>query len=439
MKKIQKVLALLMALCTLVLCGCQTTPDSTEPTELTYSVSVLDGYGKAVTSGVIVQIMKGEEQVAMQPVNGEGKVEKTLATGEYTVQLQFTGDASGYYYDQENLVLTAEKTALEIRLYTAINNEGEAISYPQYNEETKKTEMVAGTAQHIKTGAYYVELEAGKRNYFLFTPEVAGTYKFSTADGEAVIGCYGYTSYILANSTLQMENGAMEMSITASMIGTSGAVNPYVIGVDAGEQTDGILIIERVGDPAYSIEENEPWIIYKPTVELKKFTTPEGTIQYFDLTASTDTYQIVFNENDQTYHLGTADGPQILVQLSNETDYLPAIGDICTTTGVKKYFYDENGEFVKREDYTECLQIYSYTGSAGDRGQSVGTEVYLDVATGLYPLTEDLKYIIQNYGDHAGWFDSSDPGFLFLDSLGNPVAGLNPDIAWLFLCCYVEA
>ncbi len=429
MKKILKITALLMALCTLVLCGCQQGPS--EPTDAVYSVRVVNGAGKPFTSGVIVQIFKGQEQVAMQAVNQEGKVEKTLPLGEYTVQLRFTGDASGYYYDESSLVLTAQSPVLDIALYAAVNTEGEKV-YDQ-NGETM--------AYSVALGSTYVKLESGKRNYFLFAAQTPGLYRFSTSHEKAVIGYYGYTSYIRDTSIIKLENGAMEMNITASMVGTEGMSNPYVLGVDADGIEGCILTIERISDPEYTIEENEPWVIYKPTVELTKFTTPEGTIRYFDLTASTDTYNIVFNENDKTYHLGTAEGPQVLVQLGKPTTYLPAISEICTTTGVKKYFFDADGKFIKREDYTECLQIYSKNKETaeGDRGQSAGTEIYLDVATGLYPLTEDLKYIIQNHGGYAGWWDESKSSFLFQDADGNRLVGVNPEIAWLFLCCYVEA
>ncbi len=415
-------ITLALILCVSVLAGCET-----QPKELTYCVSVVDGTGAPYTSGVIVEILQNGAQVTMQPVNAQGKVEKSLAPGDYTVNLKFTDGDEGYYYDRTNLTLSAEKTALQIQVLSKIN--GEAVRLYDGSD-----------AYTVYAGRTFVSLVDGQRNYFLFTPQTAGTYRFTTSDAKAAIGNFGYTTFIQPNSIVAVENNEFTMSITASMVGSGGGTNPYVIGVDAQGVTQCTLIIERIGEPAYSIEENEPWIVYEPTVELHKFTTPEGTITEFDLTAGSDAYVLVFNEEDRTYHLNTADGPQVLVHLSKPTEYLDSISNICTTASIGKYFYDENGDFVKRENYTKCLQIYSCSKiyDESDRVQSAGTEIYLDVETGLYPLTEDLRYIIQNHGEHAGWWDIDDPGFLFEDADGNALVGLNPDIAWLFLCCYVQ-
>jgi len=61
-----------------------------------------------------------------------------------------------------------------------------------------------------------------------------------------------------------------------------------------------------------------------------------------------------------------------------------------------------------------------------------------DEDDGVYPLTEDLKYIIQQSGDHSGWWDFDGPGYIFLDEGGNKVADINPEIAWLFMCCHTN-
>ena len=82
----------------------------------------------------------------------------------------------------------------------------------------------------------------------------------------------------------------------------------------------------------------------------------------------------------------------------------------------------ENGEFVKKETYDQCLLTYIECA---------------DEATGTYPLTEDLKYIIQQRGEYAGWWDLNG-SYLFVDENGVPVNGINAEIAWLFMCCYLN-
>ena len=61
----------------------------------------------------------------------------------------------------------------------------------------------------------------------------------------------------------------------------------------------------------------------------------------------------------------------------------------------------------------------------------------MDEENGVYPLTEDLKYIIQQGGIQSGWWDSHDVRYLFVDENGIAVPGINSDISWLFMCRYV--
>ena len=63
---------------------------------------------------------------------------------------------------------------------------------------------------------------------------------------------------------------------------------------------------------------------------------------------------------------------------------------------------------------------------------------YVDENVGVYPLTEDLKYIIQQRGDYAGWWNIDGQGYIFKDMNGNNDSSINEDIAWLLMCCYIE-
>ncbi len=435
-KALCAVLAVLL-LCGTLLCGCtekkeDSTSKDADSTEATaeYTVKVVDGSGKPYTSGVVVQIMAKGEQVALKAINSEGVATANLPLGEYTVELQFTGNSDDYYYEKEGMTLSADKKELEIQLLNGIVGEPVQVFYD--GEEY--------SAYRVNSGSTFVKLVDGKRNFFLFSPESSGTYEVTSSDSKATVGHYGYTAYIMKDSISKVENNVMTVEVSNGMVSDESNDNPFVIGVDANGVTSCSLSITRVGEPPHTIED-EPWSVYEPTVELHKFTTPEGTVKEFDITAASDAYPIVLNEEDKTYHLYSADGPQVLVQLGKPTKYLDSLANICTTAGMFRYYYDEEGNFVKRENYTKCMQIYSCTKlpEEGDRVQTAATEVYLDVATGLYPLTEDLKYVIQNHGEYVGWWNVNDPGYLFENESGaNAIPNLNTDIAWMFLCCYVE-
>ena len=406
--RMKTVLLAAILVMSMLLTACAQTPST--PAETTYKVTVADATGAPYTTGVVVRFLKDGQQVALQAINDQGVAEKTLATDTYSVELTFTGDADDYYYDKNGLTVSAEKAELTV---TLANRTGEQVPLLAAGDEGNPY------AYDVNLGSTYVELESG-RNYYLFSPQVAGTYQFTTTDDKAAIGYYGAPHFVQQQSVAEVVDNSFSISISASMIGTNGTgTTVIVIGIDKGVNDDCILNIVRTGDPEHSIED-EPWFIYETTAALSLYTLPQGAeLGQFDLTKS---YTIVYNENDGFYHLDTADGPLVLVHLVEDSEYLSSYNAILEKTGVVKYFFDEDGTFVKKESYSECLMEYIQNS---------------DEERGLYPLTEDLKYIIQQSGDHTGWFARESSLYLFKDADGNPRTDINPETAWMFMCCYL--
>ena len=423
--------ALILALCMLccmaafAACGEQTSQPSGENTPAdassAYRVTVVDAFGEPVTDGVIVRFMQDGKQASMQVVGKDGTASKELEAGTYTAELKFTDEDAAYYYDPSNVTLTSENRELEIILYNALPSEPQSLYAPSLKGDSRDFE-----AYPVTVGGTYVELEPGERNYFLFAPTEAGTYEITVQNCDAVVGYYGAPHFVQQMSAAETVDNVLTMSIRASMIGTNGTgTTVLVLGLDAPEgQTSGILTVRRTGEPQWSVED-EPWHVYRATHELAPFTTPAGTLKSFDLKASSDAYNLVLDSKG-FYHLDSADGPLVVVKLgaaSGGSPYLPAFETILERSGITKYFYDEAGNFVKKESYSECLLEYI---------------ACMDEESGLYPLTEDLKYIIQMRGDHYGWFDTGKGGYIFLDGNGNPISDINHDISWLFMCGYLE-
>lgn len=418
-KRMGALLLAAMLLCSLALmtacsgAGEQNGPTENASGEITYRVTVADAMGNPYTSGVIVRFMKDGEQAAMQPVDASGAAAKDLPKGEYTVELMFTGDESEYHYEKDGLVLTASQPELTVTLNYTVS-QAPVTLYVQGSEEQ---------AYSVGDGSTYVELTPGKRNYFLYTPTVAGSYSFSCDQAGAAIGSYGAPHFVQEHNNAEVTDNAFSMSFRASMIGQGDTgTTVVVIGIDADENTSGcVLTIQRTGEPEWSVED-EPWYVYEPTVELSDYVLPAGSnIGEFDLTAGTDAYDLVLG-SDGFYHLDSEDGPLVLVYLTKDPKYLPCFKNILDRSGVNRYFYDENGEFLKKETYDQCLLTYIE---------------YADEDSGLYPLTEDLKYIIQQRGEYSGWWDIDGYNYLFVDDAQNPVPGINAEIAWLFMCCYI--
>ncbi len=383
---------------------------------VTYKVTVKDALGNAYTSGVVAKFMQDGTQVAMQVGDDQGVVTKKLKAGDYNVEISFTDGDEGYHYDKENVKVTTEKNEIDVIVAYAVGGEerelhiGES-AYPSYD---------------IATGCTYVELDTEHRNYYLFTPTEAGKYEISIVDGADVeIGYYGAPHYVQQTSAAEVKDNKFSVSIKQGMIGTGDTgTTVIVIGVDAKQATakSCVIGIERIGEPDYDVSD-EPWTIYKKTATLSKYTLPAGAkLAEFDITSAAG-YSLVYNETDGFYHIDSADGPLVLVRLTEDPKYVSCFKTILDNTGVNKYFYDADGKFEKKESYSECLLEYIEM---------------VDTNTGVYPLTKDLEYIIKNGGGYKGWFDEDSAMYLFKDEAGSVIPNINNDISWLFMCCYIS-
>ncbi len=426
-KRISALLLCILMLCSVVMLSACSEEKPADSNEAVYKVTVVDGLGTPYTEKVIVKFLQNGQSVAMAPVDANGVVEKTLTKGDYTVQIDSTGD-SECYYDTAAAKLTADQTELTVTMAYMVGEStgsvtatspvtGESMAYDVYN---------AGV------GSVYLPLDAQERTYVLFTPTEGGTYEISAVGGAATIGYYGAPHFVQSNNVGEVKDNVLTLSVSASMIGSgSTGTSVYVIGIDAGEGTEGIILnIKRAGDPAWNIAD-EPYSVYQPKQEIKDFTLPEGTeLTAFDITASTDTYVLVLNEEDHCYHLGTADGPAVYANLQE------AVYGISLLTMVGENIYDADG--VQIESGTSPFR-YVYNNGKDDffkEDYTAVTREFItarDKTTGVYPLTEDLYYILKMGIDHMGWAEQGTMNYLFS---GEPNA--NEEITWMFLLCHAQ-
>lgn len=406
--KMKKILAL--ALATLLIGSVAMLAGCGEPelsADAAYKVTLTDPAGAPYTKDIVVKFMQNGQQAAMQTVDANGVAEKTMPRGDYTVELQFMNADITYLYNTDDLQLTADKTELTIQLSQKLG------------EQTQ--ELSVGTAYMVGAGCTTITLGAEGRSYYIFTPQEEGKYEVSLIGSNAAIGNYGGSvHYVWETSASEVVDNKFSVNVKKSQLG--GAV--IIIGVEAGTG-EAVLSVQNIGAPDWTVED-EPWIHYQATCPINPYTLPAGAqVNKFDIKATTDTYQLVLNEADGYYHLNAADGPLVLVQLGNtsaETEYLPPFETILEKQGIRRYFFDAEGNFEKKEEYSDCLLKYIEN---------------VDEASGLYPLNADLKYIIEQQGIQAGWFDPNSNGYLFVDQDYNKIVGINDEISWLFMCRYL--
>ena len=413
---IKRMFALLLAaaLCAGLLAACSGGEAANE--KLTYSVKVVDGQGVPYTTGVVVKFMQGDTQVAMQLVNESGVAEKVLPKGDYTLELVFTDESISGYFDPAQAVLTADKPSVEIAL---VNSTGENTM------EIFATSPITGegknyTAYYVTEGSTRISVEAKERNYFIFAPTRAGTYSISVDSADLKLGYYGSPFFVQSQSAEEITDNTFTTSISESMIGdgNAGSVS-LVLGVDGVEDArESVLTITRTGDPVRGVSD-EPWTPYITSHTPAPFTLDLGDkeLTYVDITGDTEANQVVFNDADGFYHFGATDGPVVYMHLGKKAPYV-SLQTVILGDGpmggapIRKYFYDADGNFQKKEDYTNILTTYFEN---------------MDPELGVYPLTADLVYIIQN--GCSGWWTESSPDFVF--------EGCNPEIGWMYALCYI--
>ena len=391
-----------------------------------YKVTVVDGSGQPYTEKIIVKFMQNGTQVAMTSIDANGVAQKELPKGEYTLEIATTESSVNFWFDKESAVLTAEKTEIQVTLVSAASGEATSITATVPGTETSKEY----DAYNVDSGSTFVSVTAGDRTYVIFVPTEAGVYQVSV-DGDAQLGYYGAPHFVQPLSLAEIVDNSFTVSVNKSSISEENTGTArYVIGLDAAEGVEGVMLnITRIGDPEWTIED-EPWSRYQNKWEITDYTLPEGvTLKKFELTAPSVAYKLVLNETDRCYHLNSADGKLVFVQLEKDCYGISLknmVGEIIIEDGVVmqsgsapfRYMYNNGKDDFFKEDYTDAMRQFV---------------TKRDAANGVYPLTEDLYYMLQKGIEFMGWCDPNSSNYRFAE-----LPGVNNEISWLFLCEYVD-
>ena len=370
----------------------------------TYTVAVQDYAGNPQT-GVTVQILKAGAPVNVQKTGADGKISVELETADYTVSLAFA--QRGWYYEEKRAVLPAGTADLTIHVAKAVSG--------------KPEELYVGRAYYLNVGGTYVTMQANAVNYYIFEPTEPGLYRIGTSDFDAKVGYYGGSTFFINDMTTSTdyteENNYYTRNVKENNLGSV-----VIIGVTGAK--DCIVEIIRLGDPILDETDIVP-DVYKAATPPKNFRIKASDgkkLKYVNLAGKTADYKIVMGE-DGYYHLNAADGPLLYMNIGPNAPFhslyymAGAGGNGVAGNGIKATIYDENGSAIKRWDFSDCMLSY---------GECA------DPTYGVYPLTEDLRFIVQTAGSYYGWWDSGSPQF-WLEG----VANLNPELGWMFAVCYV--
>ncbi len=367
-----------------------------------YAVTVLDYSGAAVT-GIPVTFRNESAPVGMGITDAGGRAQLSLPKGEYTVQLP-----GNYHCEDLNVLLTQDQPEAVLTVIPVVNT-------------ANKAQLYVGDAYYVEAGQTYLpNMQDNVTNYFIFQPSQTGVYRISSTAG--TVSYWGATDAYITDqtTTTDFDGNAYTREYRQDQVGNTICI----IGVTG--TAEATLLITRMGDVELTDEEKAEWIIFAgtetPAAGTKYVPTQTGTLTFVDVTGTTAANTPVKGD-DGLYHLGSKTGPVLYVKLGptgyRHVSFYNMMGNEQGGGARFSAVFYENGKFVKKEMYNDCLKAYT---------QAVDAE-----GLGLYPLNDDLIYMLKNGGAQMGWWDSTNPNYLF-----SAAQGLNTELAWMFNVCYFE-
>ena len=382
-----------------------------------YSVTVKNGDG-SFASGVEVIFTKGSSEIAKVKTDGNGTASVELEEGEYG----FTVDADASYFVSANAIsLTKSAPATEVMLVPYVSNPRMVYPGAEKVDASGDQHGILAGVYDLTIGSYRISVEKNMMRYIFFAPEEGAIYHFYTDSDKIELGYYGASFYVTStNNGTILEDGTLEVRLLKTAVG-----NTLVIGLKSTSAavSECTLTIEKYQEIGLTVEEL-PWEPYGEGKTFEKIKTPEGYIVSVEISVWTPTdpafneLQVFYNEADGYYHFESIDGPILYVRITSKSTYQEALSTVIATSNLGKYIYDENGNFVTKESYNDILIAY---GEAAD-------SIY-----GVYPLDQDLYYILKSLGD-IGWYDGTSPNYIFAEE-GVIVKPFN---GWLFACVYFK-
>ena len=411
---------------------------------MTYEVSVVDGEGKPVSGGVYVTWQSATTVQTAVITGADGKVQAQLPAGDYTVMLTLTGAYASYRYDAAAAVATAAKPAITVCVAEPIS-----ATAPETQYSGAAGDLVT---KDVAMGATYVQLSTSQSNYavmdgvgycfFRFAITEEGKYGFTTVGG-APISNWGTNPFFIENRTTpeQKEANAFEIEIKEYNFGVEEHVLYLILAVEVTDPyTCTIVKVEDRGDAEYTYMD-APFVVFEGTQTPKmdtvdgKPTAIEENIFKLKTNGKTLTYVDMLNDHavkgeDGYYHLNTEDGPILYVNLGENAPYISiatmvgAIGQYGTS--FNKIFFNEDGTpevnsdgTYHKEDYTAAAIAYS---------------LHMDPTLGVYPLTDDLIYMLQHGGEFKGWYTPDSDTYLLKESS----LTVDLELLWMFAVCYLK-
>ena len=398
MKKIIAVLAVLamvltMAPAVLAVEGTSRAVAVKSGTESITDTGAIEFYYNAITSGVLTVTLSADTGYRITVSNA--------ATDE-SIGLPISGTSGTHTY---NLAAGAKYHIYII----GYKNWGEAAATITYEATFQAEELEIPPVEIDKSevdlvlGDNVVDLlDNTTVSLYQFVPAEPGIYTITAAGAE--IATYGFAAW---NLIAQGENGVVEHTATA-------AEQTILIGLTA-DTASVTVTVEKTGE--YILPDVIEYVDYTPVNDLvADFEDPTDLVN-IDINKE----QNVVLGSDGYYHLGTAAGPVVYVNLNNDQFTLAILFSAGAPITMRGIYVDDEGQ----EHYYDFMNMI--------------TQLYYEYSReyDYHPLNKDLMVFLKAYGKSQGWYNVETSAFETIQS-GEFVE----ESAWLASCystvAYVE-
>lgn len=369
-------------------------------------------YKKKITTDDTVKVQAGQHYRLMQALETDS-ADGMIITGAES----FTVVYDGVKHESENGIVAISNFRLPKAFFQIINNSSTEQTYAM------KLTYPVGTPENpevIQAGTWTVDLSTITEYYYIWKAPADGTFNFALP---AAIDRYKPWAYDITHgeAVYSAKRGGKTTQAFAVAAGDEVSIKlgitqavPNTVTVD--------LSVSFTETPAVSAIDSETTAtVFEGSYVPSQFALMQNTDQMPVSIDLTQKYTLHLDKVSGYYYLSEG-GPAVLVDFSSDT--FVNLKKLLETEELYVQITVENGKVIK-ETYNTLLQKYL-------DNAAVITVSQEKTAT-LYPLTEDLMYILKNVGAQLGWYDSTNDAYLF-----KAVSGVQQDSLWMFPCCTIQ-
>ena len=350
-----------------------------------------------------VALPDGTKDASVSVFTVNGQTVRTYTTETSTAVQIAKGDVVIYYVRSFDEAVTSLKVTTSVEEGAILPEQKEEVTEDDAdkNYEMSEATLVVGDNKLATSNTYPYTV-------FEFAPGEIGKYTFTSTDSKmGIVSITGMWIDVGNPGEAYDPNKVPDKVVVES---------EFVWDCTDAQQKVWIAVLGDTNEAIIKITKDELIIVkipqknYTATAHPYLFTGDANALVYVDVEDKKEDKAVL--GKDGFYHLNEADGPILLLKLNDE---LLDLSKATETGKIAIPVYDKNGDIEFIYNCNDAIDTYVAN---------------MDKTNGLYPLTEELMFIYQEYGKQQKWYTNflaSSIDFAYPETEG-----------WMFACMYVE-